>query len=290
VLELAAGDYRLVLQPERGGSVAGFHWRGKPVFRPACGPSVLDSACFPLVPFSNRIAHGRFRFGGRQVALAPNFPGSDHPHPLHGFGWLAAWDVIEQGDAAAVLEYRHAAGEWLWAFRAVQRFALTAAGLEMSLELRNQSAEPMPGGIGFHPYFPRDSDTLYRGLHRGEWHNSPDCLPQALACESEPIDWWNGRPVGSRHVDTVYTGRKGPLVISWPSQSMTLVMQPSEALPFTVVYTPEAGDYFCVEPVSNSTDAFNRKGEGHAFQGLAPGEKLAASLHLACRRTRAVGG
>jgi aldose 1-epimerase len=90
VLELAAGDYRLVLQPEIGGSVAGFHWRDEPVFRPACGPSVLDAACFPLAPFSNRIAHGRFRFGGREVALAPNFPDSDHPHPLHGFGWLAA--------------------------------------------------------------------------------------------------------------------------------------------------------------------------------------------------------
>jgi aldose 1-epimerase len=93
VLELAAGDYRLVLQAKLGGSVATFHWRDKPVFRPACGPSVLDTACFPLAPFSNRIAHGRFSFGGREVALAPNFPDSDHPHPLHGFGWLAAWET-----------------------------------------------------------------------------------------------------------------------------------------------------------------------------------------------------
>jgi aldose 1-epimerase len=289
MLQLAAGDYRLVLQPEVGGSVAGFYWRDKPVFRPACGPSVLDAACFPLAPFSNRIAHGRFRFGGRGVALAPNFPDSDHPHPLHGFGWLGAWEVIEQDAATAVLEYRHPAGEWPWAFRAVQRFVLTPAGLEMSLELRNQSAEPMPGGIGFHPYFPRDDDTRYFGLHRGEWRNSPDCLPQALICEREPIDWWNGGPVGSRLVDTVYTGREGPLVISWPSRSMTLIMEPSEALPFTVVYTPEAGDYFCVEPVSNSTDAFNRNGEGHAFHDLAPGESLAACLRLTCRATPSPG-
>jgi aldose 1-epimerase len=283
VLELAAGDYRLVLQPERGGAVASFQWRDEPVFRPACGPSVLDAACFPLTPFSNRIAHGRFRFGGREVALAPNFPGSDHPHPLHGFGWLAAWEVIELGPAAAGLAYLHAADEWPWLFRAVQRFVLTAAGLQMSLTLQNLSDEAMPGGVGFHPYFPREADTRYLGLHRGEWRNAPDRLPEAHMSEGAAVDWWRGRPVGARCVDTAYTGREGPLVISWPSRSMTLVMEPCEALPFTVVYTPEAADYFCVEPVSNSTDAFNRKGEGHAFQILAPGESLAVRLRLRCR-------
>jgi aldose 1-epimerase len=197
--------------------------------------------------------------------------------------------VIEQGPAAAVLAYRHAAGEWPWPFRAVQRIALTPAGLEMSLRLQNLSDEAMPGGIGFHPYFHRGADTRYFGLHRGEWRNSPDCLPEVLVSEDEAIDWWRGRPVGARLVDTVYTAREGPLVISWPSRAMTLVMEPSDALPFTVVYTPEEGDYFCAEPVSNSTDAFNRKGEGDAFRSLAPSESLAAYLRLTCRAVRNPG-
>ena len=59
MIELKAGEYFLALEPERGGSIARFGWRGQDLMRPTCGPSVLDVACFPLVPFSNRIAHGR---------------------------------------------------------------------------------------------------------------------------------------------------------------------------------------------------------------------------------------
>lgn len=257
--------------------------------RPACGPSVLDAACFPLVPFSNRIAHGRFVANGREVRLSPNFPGMDHPHALHGFGWLSAWQVLEQDSASTTLEHTCAGGEWPWAYRARQSFRLTDEGLEMALSLTNQAGSAMPAGLGFHPYFPRTDRTRYCGRHHGEWQNSEDCLPEILDLRAEPRDWWDGQTAGTRSVDTVYTSREGALVIAWPERDMELVIRPSANLAFTVVYTPCRTDFFCVEPVSHMTDAVNRDRPDSGLVWLESGETLTVGLILAVTG-KALGG
>lgn len=280
MLTLAAGDYRLDLDPERGGSVAAFAWRGEPLFRPTCGPSVLDTGCFPLAPFSNRIGNGRFD----AVRLSPNFPGSDHPHTIHGFGWLAAWEVIEAGVDRAVLRHAHEPGEWPWRYVAEQRFELGDEGLVHALSLRNLSESPMPAGLGVHPYFPRSEHTVYRALHRGEWQTASDGLPVLLQEAGEAIDWSRGAPVSTRAVDTVYTGREGPLTIQWPERGLVLTISPSEDLSFTVVYVPGDGDFFCVEPVSHETDALNHPAGAAPMRWIAPGEAFAVDIRYAARR------
>jgi aldose 1-epimerase len=278
VIELVATDYRLELSAERGGSLLAFEWRGLPVLRSACGPSILDVACFPLVPFSNRVAHGRFAANGRLVRLSPNFPGASHPHPLHGFGWRAEWRVVRQSGNSAVLEHRHDAAEWPWAYLARQEFRLDDNGLTISLAIENRADEPMPAGLGLHPYFPRNERTVYRGLHRGQWRNDEDCLPLHLEERVEPSDWWQGSPVGCKTVDTVYTHREGALSVVWPDRALALVMQPSRSLAHTVVYVPDGEDYFCVEPVSHITDAFNSTRDDAGTRWLAPGERFEASV------------
>lgn len=274
--EIGAGDYRLVAAPDRGGSILRFDWRGQPVLRPAVGPSILDVACFPLVPFSNRIANGRFAVGGHEVRLLPNFPSADHSHPLHGFGWLTAWRVMRHGSSELVIEHDHSAGEWPWSYRAEQRLILDDDGLMMTLTVNNRSDAPMPLGLGFHPYFPRDAQTRYRGLHRGEWRNDGECIPRTHDERAIVRDWWEGAPVGTRAVDTVYTGREGALEIAWPERGMRLILDGSDRLAHTVVYSPAEQDYFCVEPVTNETDAFNRG----KLDLLPPGEARGISLRL----------
>ena len=248
--------------------------------RATCGPSVLDTACFPLVPFSNRIANGRFVVDGMDVRLTPNLPGSAHPHCLHGFGWLAGWRVVEAADDKATLVHDYPGGEWPWPYHARQTFRLTADGLSMTLSVANHGASAMPAGLGFHPYFPGADDALYRGLHRGEWQITADCLPLSLNQAPEPVDWWHGAPVTSRNVDTAYTGRAGLLELSWPSRRFGLTITPSDNLPVTVVYTPSGVDHFCVEPVSHITDAINRKGTGGGMLWLEPGESMEAAMQV----------
>lgn len=284
-MELRAGDYSLVLTPEAGASIARFDWRGQALFRPVCGPSIFDAACFALVPFSNRIAFGRFPAGDATVQLAPNFPQSDHPHTLHGFGWQLPWSVEERGTGHARLRHEYAAAEWPWSYAAEQYFTLSEDGLSHALRLWNLSDKPMPAGLGFHPYFERTSRTVYHGYHRGEWHTAPDGLPVKLQASASAVDWWRGEPVGSRNVDTVYTGRTGPLSVIWPERETMLRIVPCNMLGFTTVYTPPDQNFFCVEPVSHSTDALNRPSPETGLRWLAPGESMQVHVSYQSRQT-----
>src|SRR5690242_16361704 len=113
---LSAGRLKLTLNPYVGGSISAFEWIGddgsRPILRKCNSESqnVLDAACFPLVPYVNRIRGGRFSFRGREIRLVPNMPGD--AIPLHGQGWLNAWDVESADGARAALSYRHHSGEW----------------------------------------------------------------------------------------------------------------------------------------------------------------------------------
>ena len=86
-VELRSGALRLALRPDLGGSVAGLWHHHVPVLR-STEPHVLErprlGACFPLVPYSNRLGYRRFRWKGKDFSTEPNF--DDSPHSLHGVG------------------------------------------------------------------------------------------------------------------------------------------------------------------------------------------------------------
>src|SRR5689334_8636179 len=95
-IELATAAGRLVVAPALGAAIASFDVFGTPILRPtpaealaAC--DVRRTACFPLVPYSNRIRDARLRYAGREYALARNFGASSES--IHGVGWERAWQV-----------------------------------------------------------------------------------------------------------------------------------------------------------------------------------------------------
>jgi aldose 1-epimerase len=284
-MELTAGDYRLVVAPERGGSILEFEWRGEPLLRPAYGDTILDVACYPLVPFCNRIAKGQFEWNDRDIQLAPNYPIADPHNVIHGYGWISAWAVTSCERSQLTLAHRHEGGDWLWPYVAELSYGLSGEGLSIDLTLSNLSDEPMPAGFGLHPFFPRDARTLYQGHHRGEWQTGPDCLPRTLNWQPEAFDWWHGMPVSSRTVDTVYTERVGALQIDWPERDLRLVMTPSANLSHTAVYAPPDADWFCVEPMSHMTNALNHGPQESTMKALGAQDTMSCSLRISAKRS-----
>src|SRR5271157_1472079 len=140
MLTLQAGDSSLVLAPEIGGAIVGWTLGGTPLLRKPSPDAIMHRdvhglGCFPLVPFSNRIALGRFRWAGHDHALDRNL--GDHPHAIHGVGWQSTWQVAAVSrDAATLSLAHHATGEqarhWPFPFEAEQRFALAADGLSVT--------------------------------------------------------------------------------------------------------------------------------------------------------------
>lgn len=268
------------MSPECGGSILAFEWRGQPLLRASSGAGILDVACFPLVPFSNRIADGRFTWGARAVALKPNFPEVDPRNPIHGFGWLSEWQVLNSCERELRLEHLYSASEWPWSYRTELAYALDEEGLSARLSLTNLSDAPMPAGLGFHPYFPQMGPTRYLGLHRGEWRSGASAMPIELELRESPTDWWHGAAVATRTVDTVYTGREGDLKIFWPERNLALRIGLSDNLSATCVYVPPRTDWFSVEPVSHMTDAINRPDAPDQMASLPPGETMVVEMRL----------
>lgn len=285
-VKLAAGDLGLELAPHVGGAIARFGLDRSQGYLPLLRPApedlhdALDAGCFPLVPFSNRVRDGRFTFAGRQVALSPNMAGQRHP--LHGQGWRNPWAVDHAEAMSAELVYRHPAGEWPWAYEARQHFQLDAEGLTIRLSARNLAQEPMPCGLGLHPYFPCDATTLLDTGVETVWTIDAETMP----VERQPAAGrycLRDRHICGQDLDNGYEGWSGETRISWPDKQLDLDIQSADATRFQV-FSPPQGGLFVAEPVTHANAALNRPESQWAAAGLRildPGGLFAMTARLA---------
>ena len=259
LLTLSAGLLSAQLAPAIGGAIVRFdrvtQAGRQPLLRGADEgiAAVLDASCFPLVPYANRIRGGSFTCDGRTVTLRPNMAGD--PSPLHGQGWQAAWTVAEVGNRHAVLEYRHQAGEWPWDYDASQRFELDEGGLSLTLACVNRSAAPMPCGLGFHPYYPCDAETVLDTQVTHAWTVDEKVLPVERVPAAGRYDLHERRICGQA-LDNGYDGWGGSASFRWPGQPASLRLSSPDAGRFQV-YSPPEGGLIAAEPVQNANCALN---------------------------------
>ena len=271
---------QLELLPELGGAIAALTCDGVPLLRPTPdgADDALQTACFPLVPFANRIAQGRVVFGGRQATLPPNLAG--HAHALHGDGWRGAWSVERATADHAVLAFAPAVGAWPWPYVARQSFRLDPHGLTIRLEMINTDSEPAPAGLGFHPYFPNSGRARLTAQVDGIWLTDDEHLPTRHVANWFLADWRRGTEVaGERLIDHCHTGWTGEALIDLGEVRLRLKASPELGL--LHVYAPPGEDFFCVEPVSHRPDALNAADPvGAGLRLLAPGETLSAEMRI----------
>ncbi|HEX9948441.1 MAG TPA: aldose 1-epimerase [Allosphingosinicella sp.] len=283
---LARGKLSLRLAPGRGGGIASFEWcavSGEKVgiFRPldVADPSPAAPASFPLVPFVNRVRGGTFSFRGRTVTLARNMP--PDPSPLHGQGWLACWAVERLDSDSTELVYRHAPGEWPWAYEARQTFALDESGLSLGLSCTNLSEEPMPCGLGQHPFFPCTPQTRLDTGVESVWTIDEKVLPVEQVPAAGRYDL-SDRLVCGQGLDHGFGGWSGRAVVSDPGLPFRIEMSSPDA-GFFQLYSPASGGLFVIEPVTHANAALNEPEERWEELGLRvldPGESLSLTMRL----------
>ena len=280
MIRLAAGDWRATLRPDLGGAVASLSWRGEDVFRPTPGDAddALQTACFPLVPYANRIDGGWFVFAGETVQLTPT--SGFEPHALHGEGWRRPWAVEKVDEASAVLSLSHPRGDWPWAWAARQAIRLNEGGLQIELAVTNQDARPMPAGLGLHPYFVRTAGAELALGAREVWEVDDRLIPVRLALPAAVFDWSEGRRLDQApFVDHAYAGWDGVARIRDGRRSVSL--QASAGARWVHVFAPAGEDFFCVEPVTHRPNAVNAPvGEPGAMPVLQPGETATVTLTI----------
>lgn len=265
-----------------GGSITRWSCGRAELMRPraesAIGP--MEAACFPLVPYANRIAQGQFRFGGRDVTIAPNL--TAQRHPLHGEGWLATWQVKTLSDTRIELELHGGGGEWPWPYAAEQTILLDEKGLTLRLGIQNLSASASPIGFGIHPYFPNAGQARLTANVTGVWLTDAEFLPTVQAEGARFADWRAGAAVrGAELIDHCYSGWDGRAEISLSPNGPLIRMTADEALGFLHIYAPPGEAFFCVEPVSHRPDALNAADpQAAGIRVLAPKERIESEVRF----------
>lgn len=277
VLSLRNGRLALELAPHAGGSVVRFTCDGIDLLR-AMSPAALasgkgnDAALYPLVPFSNRIANGRLVFEGETFQLARNWPGVSHP--MHGDGWARAWEVVQSDATSAAITYHHeragAQGGWPFRYRARQSYRLEADWLTIAIAIENLEDRPVPAGIGLHPFFVRDPDTVLTCSTQAVWRTDAEVLPVERIALSADCDFARGRLVDEVSLDNCFDGWDGHATIAWPGKRLRLDLEADAPFRHLVIYTPPGKPFFCVEPVSHANGQVG-------LSALAPGATLAGA-------------
>ncbi|WP_332778189.1 aldose 1-epimerase [Polaromonas sp.] len=264
-----AGQH-LGLVPSLGGSVAAWQLdrpQGRvDVWRPWDGvtPDLYQLASFPMVPWSNRISGGGFTHDERFHPMRPNRVGE--PYPIHGDGWLQSWQITQPGADTLVmtLESRRFAGN-PHDYEAVQTFRLVDGGLDQTLQVRHLGKEPLPYGLGVHPWFPRAAATRITAPVQGVWLCGKDPLPVAHTHDF-PTGWNLNEGVQAHGplIDNGYTGWGGKACIAWPELGLQLTATMPDfdrdggaAQHFCLIYRPPQGSAFCFEPITQPIDAFH---------------------------------
>jgi aldose 1-epimerase len=268
-------DMQLTLDAARGGSILEFNWRDRLIFRPtprSAGTNPFALACFPMIPYANRIAHGRFDFGRRAVHLKRNWEGD--PHPLHGQGWCSTWQVSAATASSVLLMFEGGADEWPWHYLAEQHLQLSQNLLSVRLSIENLARSPMPVMLGLHPYFCASDQAQLQASTPRVWLADNASLP--IEEVATPLDWSfeRARLIAAVPLDHCFTHWNGTAVIRWPDLRVDIRATNCRYLH---VYAPSGGDFFCVEPLSAAVGALNRN-EAAVVQ---PGERLEIQVSFA---------
>jgi aldose 1-epimerase len=279
-LTLACDGLRCDIRPDLGACIAGLWLGGEPVLRSGQGTAAPLSArlsgCYPLVPYSNRVGHATLVWQGTSHPLIRN--NGDEPHAIHGIGWQRPWEVLESDARFAMLAFEHRAdAAWPFAFDASQTFRVGPHTLELTLSITNQSPQPAPVGLGWHPYFVKRTRSRIAFEATGRWEMGEDKLPtRRLPAHGLDAD------CAFLDVDHCFDGWSGTVHL----RDEKLHTQLTSNLGRLVVYTNDTRDFVAVEPVSHVNNAINlvtatgAEPEELGLRILQPGESMSAQMSI----------
>jgi aldose 1-epimerase len=258
--------------PQAGGGMTRFDWLGGaervPLFRTlvvapgAAAPTPSQMACFPMLPWANRIDPAGFDFAGRHIVPPPNRAGE--PCPIHGDGWQYPWLVDGQSDSVVnmVLDRKSGAP---FSYSARLRWELSGATLHCSAGITNLGPLAMPFGFGLHPFFPRGEGTQLKAHATSMWASGADKLPRHEIPLPPAFDFTRGSGLPGEALDNMFCGWDGRAQITWPERGLSLSIEAD--MKYHIVYAPPGADFFCFEPLDHAINA-----------NLLPGGALANGL------------
>ncbi|MEZ0448259.1 aldose 1-epimerase family protein [Cellulomonas sp. ICMP 17802] len=247
-----------------------------------------------LAPFPNRLAGGRYTFGGHTCQVAMDEP--ERGNAIHGMVRWLDWTEVSctEQDVVLTCVLRPQPG-YAWELSLQVGYHLAADGLTVASTARNTGDEPAPFGIGFHPYLGLGAavDGLHLRVPAGTHSPVPadrDERPTAVDVTGTHLDFRSPRAVGPEVLDTVFgdleRGDDGRAVVhlSDPETAGGVRLWVDEAFGYLMVYSADGvlpaerrRQSLAVEPMTCPPHAFR---SGADLRTLAPGESWSGSWGL----------
>jgi aldose 1-epimerase len=233
---------------------------------------------YHMAPWCNRLdTGGSVHVFGQTVALSPNFPDGS---AMHGQVHDQPWAIC--GDATFTTRGGAADG-WPWCYDLTLHVTVHAARISLEYQLTNTSDEPMPAGVGFHPWFRHPALVRIPATHGFPVNANTPAVPQPM---TGPLDL-RAASLLPANLDASWTGLAEPEVeVVWPAERIAMTMSADTDDLVVVAAHPAQLATIAVEPQTHAPAGLRRllRGEPHGLRLLAPGATLRFSVALTFRR------
>lgn len=270
----------LGILPDCGGSLSFFKYKEHDVLR-ACDPNESEanlSALFPMIPYVSFISNGHFPYFGITRNVPTNSPVSKYP--MHGDFWRSKTTVLNQSETSVELQLVHKKEDGFpYDYTAKVVYTLKDNELQITLKLQNDMPIPMPYGLGIHPFFNLNKSTTVCYQAQSIWFRGGDPImghPYAIPAS---FDFSKPRSLPRTALDISVDNWEGCAEIS--DKNYTLTMRANTSFGHLILHAPRGKNYFCLEPVTHTPDAFNLAAQGivgTGIQSLGPKEAVSETI------------
>ncbi|CAN5767847.1 aldose 1-epimerase [soil metagenome] len=231
---------------------------------------------FVMAPWCNRLAAKPVSVAGQVIDLPANFRDGS---AIHGQVYVRPWEVGTDG----TLRVRGGGDGWPWPYEASLRVRLDKGTLRLEQSLRNLFDEPMPAGLGLHPWFRRPLHVAVRAQRVFVSNTDSAAQPQPV---SGPHDL---RRLAEMAPDLDATWAEltdPPVELTWPDLGLHATMSISAQTRFVTAASPDAVDAVAVEPQTHAPQGLRRllNGEPGALALLAPDDALTLTTQITFER------
>jgi aldose 1-epimerase len=253
-----------------------------------------------LAPWANRLSEDAFFANGEKFRVNPdlgNIRRDQNQKPIHGLLTFSPdWQVtaIDADDNSARVTSRlefwkhpELMAQFPFAHTIETTYSLRDDILEVRTTIENLSADPMPVGLGYHPYFqlhdtPREQWKVHLAA-RDHLTLSKMLIPTG---ERKPVEFADPLPLAGVTLDDVFGGLvrdgsgKAAFSVEGAREKISVIYGPKYTV--AVVYAPPGRQFICFEPMSAVTDGFNLAHAGvyKELQSIPPGSQWRESFWI----------
>ena len=284
MIEIKNDFIQLGILPETGASLSYLKYKGTDLLRscPFDEKEANQSALFPMMPYASFIKDGHFPYFGIVRNVEKNSPFSKYP--MHGDIWRSSLKIEDQAEHSVCLSYRHTKDKnFPFSYSAKVEYQLNGNVLKIVETLQNESNLPMPFGMGIHPFFKREANTKIAFEAPKIWFRGDDPILGHPYTAPQNLDFKEARPIPANGANLSFGSWNSRATIMYPSKDIAIDILADNTFRHLILYAPKGKDFFCLEPVTNTPDAFNLASlgiVGTGIQSLGPKQTVSGKIEF----------